>query len=85
MGRRPNRRRLSWTSQTVSEEWVWMPVSNSSARAAAPPNISAEQYNMCAQCEATTMFSSTSLSPVRTYHSHRAPSGSVTQVSDFSA
>ena len=38
-----------------------------------------------AQREATTTFSSTSLSPVRTYHSQRAPSGPVTQVSDFSA
>ena len=35
--------------------------------------------------EASTTFSSTSLSPERTYHSQRVPSGSVTQVSVFSA
>ena len=34
-----------------------------------------------AQREATTTLSSTSLSPVRTYHSQRDPSGSVSQVS----
>ncbi len=43
MGRAWKRVRDSWTSQMVSEEWVWMPVSNSSARSAAARNASGVQ------------------------------------------
>ena len=43
IGRRPNWRRHSSTSQIDSDEWVWMPVPNSSASAAAARNISGEQ------------------------------------------
>ena len=43
IGRRPYWRRHSSTSQIDSDEWVWMPVPNSSASAAAALNISGEQ------------------------------------------
>jgi hypothetical protein len=43
IGRCPNRFSDSWTSQIVSLEWVWRPVSNSSARAIAARNASGVQ------------------------------------------